>query len=117
MTKGSELVNNLINRGIKVNIINIGVMDNTSSSKLIRNIFFSFAEFERDMIVERTQEGKSIAKTKKGFKEGRPKVYTKKQLDNAIKMLRTSSYTEVVEATTISKSTLIREMRKRGLSK
>jgi DNA invertase Pin-like site-specific DNA recombinase len=67
----------------------------------------------RDMIVERSQEGKAIAKTKKGFREGRPKVYTKKQLDNAIKMLRTSSYTEVVEVTTISKSTLIREMRKR----
>ncbi|MCB2294538.1 hypothetical protein LGK95_13570 [Clostridium algoriphilum] len=31
-------------------------------------------------------------------------------------MLRTSSYTEVVEVTTISKSTLIREMRKRGCS-
>ena len=117
MTKGTELVNNLINRGIKVNIINIGVMDNTPSSKLIRNIFFSFAEFERDMIVERTQEGKAMAKTKKGFTEGRPKVYNKKQLDNAIKMLRTSSYTEVVEVTTISKSTLIREMRKRGLNK
>jgi|GEM_PF-6490729 len=78
MTKGSELVNNLIKRGI---------MDNTPSSKVIRNIFFSFAEFERDMIVERTQEGKVIAKTKKGFKEVRPKVYTKKQLDIAIKML------------------------------
>ena len=117
ITKGSELVNNLINRGIKVNIINIGIMDNTPSSKLIRNIFFNFTEFERDMIVERTQEGKAIAKTKKGFKEGRPKVYTKKQLDNAIKMLRTSSYTEVVGVTTISKSTLIREMRKRGLNK
>jgi len=55
--------------------------------------------------------------TKKGFIEGRPKVYTKKQLDNAIKMLITSSYTEVVEVTTISKITLIREMRKRGLNK
>jgi len=69
-----RLVNNLLNREIKVNIINIGIMDNTSSSNLIRNIFFSFAEFERDMIVERTQEGKAIAKTKKRFKEGRPKV-------------------------------------------
>ena len=73
MTQGSELVNKLIEKGIKVNILNIGIMDNTPSSKLIRNIFFSFAEFERDMIVERTQEGKAIAKNKEGFKEGRPK--------------------------------------------
>ncbi|MCB2296142.1 recombinase family protein, partial [Clostridium algoriphilum] len=117
MSQGSELVNKLINRGIKVNILNIGVMDDTPSSKLIRNIFFSFAEFEKDMIIERTQEGKSIAKTKEGYREGRPKLYNKKQLDNAIKMLKTNSYTEVVDVTNISKSTLIREMRKRGLSK
>ena len=39
MTQGSELVNELINKGIKVNILNIGMMDNTPASKLIRNIF------------------------------------------------------------------------------
>lgn len=113
MTQGSELVNELIDKGIRVNILNIGIMDNTPSSKLIRNIFFSFAEFERDMIVERTQEGKSIAKTKEGFKEGRPKKYTEKQLDNALSMLTVNggdkSYNEVEELLGISKSTLIRE--------
>ena len=87
MMQGSELVTELLEKGIKVNILNIGVMDNTPASKLIRNIFFSFAEFERDMIIERTQEGKAIAKLKPGFKEGRPKKYTKEQLDNALSML------------------------------
>lgn len=117
MTQGSELVNELIKRGIKVNILNIGMMDNTPASKLIRNIFFSFAEFERDMIVERTQEGKAVAKTKEGFKEGRPKAYTPKQLDNALSMLTVNggkhSYKEVAELLGISKSTLIRENNKR----
>ena len=117
MTQGSELVNQLIDKGIRVNILNIGIMDNTPSSKLIRNIFFSFAEFERDMIVERTQEGKAIAKTKEGFKEGRPKKYTTKQLDNALSMLTVNggdrSYSEVSELLGISKSTLIRENNKR----
>lgn len=116
MTQGSELVTKLISKGIKVNILNIGIMDNTPSSKLIRNIFFSFAEFERDMIVERTQEGKAIAKTKKDFTEGRPKKYTQKQLDNAIDMLDGNSYTEVSEITGMSKSTLIREVRNRKAS-
>ena len=106
MSQGSELVNELIEKGIKVNILNIGVMDNTPSSKLIRNIFFSFAEFERDMIVERTQEGKAIAKQKEGFKEGRPQKYTDKQLSHALSLL------SVVEITGISKSTLIRENNK-----
>lgn len=117
MTQGSQLVNELIEKDIKVNILNIGTMDNTPSSKLIRNIFFSFAEFERDMIVERTQEGKAIAKQKEGFKEGRPKKYTDKQLDNALSMLTINggdrSYNEVAELLGISKSTLIRENNKR----
>ncbi|MDO5040086.1 recombinase family protein [Clostridium sp.] len=117
ITQGSELVNQLINKGIKVNILNIGIMDNTPASKLIRNIFLSFAEFERDMIVERTQEGKAIAKTKEGFKEGRPKKYTDKQLDNALSMLTVKrgdkSKTELAELLGISKSTIIRENKKR----
>lgn len=113
MTQGSELINELLEQGVKVNILNIGIMDNTPSSKLIRNIFFSFAEFERDMIVERTQEGKAIAKTKAGFTEGRPKKYTDSQLNHAIQLLENHSYKEVVEMTKISKSTLIREVKKR----
>lgn len=116
MTQGSELVNELIEKGIRVNILNVGVMDNTPASKLIRNIFFSFAEFERDMIVERTQEGKAIAKQKEGFKEGRPQKYTQKQLSHALSLLTVhggdKSYNEVAEITGISKSTLIREQRK-----
>lgn len=116
MSQGSELVNELIEKGIKVNILNIGVMDNTPSSKLIRNIFFSFAEFERDMIIERTQEGKAIAKQREGFKEGRPQKYTDKQLNHALSLLTVNggekSYNEVVEITGISKSTLIRENNK-----
>ena len=117
MMQGSELVTELLEKGIKVNILNIGVMDNTPASKLIRNIFFSFAEFERDMIIERTQEGKAIAKLKPGFKEGRPKKYTKEQLDNALSMLTVCggsySYKEVERILNISVSTLIREFKRR----
>lgn len=61
-SQGIELVKKPISKGVKVHILNMGLMDNTPASKLIRNIFFAFAEFERDMIVERTQEGKAIAK-------------------------------------------------------
>ena len=112
MMQGSELVNDLIYRGIRVNILNVGIMDNTPSSKLIRNIFFAFAEFERDMIVERTQEGKQIARQKDDFQEGRPKKYSRKQIDHALQLLINNSYHQVEEMTGISKSTLIREKRK-----
>ena len=120
MSQGCELVNDLINKGIKVYILNIGIMDNTPSSKLIRNIFFAFAEFERDMIVERTQEGKNIARENGKRVDGRPKKYTKAQLDNALGMLTCNggdkSYNQVAELLGISKSTLIREQRKRKSS-
>ena len=114
MTQGSELVTDLIEKGIKVNILNIGMMDNTPSSKLIRYKFFSFAEFERDMIVERTQEGKTIAKQNPDFKEGRPKKYSKKQIEHALELLENHSYQQVEDLTGISKSTLIRAKRDRG---
>ena len=112
MSQGSELVSDLIERGIKVYILNIGVMDNTPSSKLIRNVFFAFAEFERDMIVERTQEGKAIAKQNPDFTEGRPKKFNQKQVDHALELLKSHSYKEVSQLTGVSKSTLIRAKRK-----
>jgi DNA invertase Pin-like site-specific DNA recombinase len=68
----------------------------------------AFAEFERDMIVERTQEGKAIAKQHDDFKEGRPRKYGRKQIEHALSLLETHSYTEVERMTGISKSTLIR---------
>lgn len=117
MTQGSELVSDLIEKGIKVYILNIGVMDNTPSSKLIRNVFFAFAEFERDMIVERTMEGKAIAKQNPDFREGRPKKYSRKQIEHALELLNSNSYKQVEDMTGISKSTLIRAKKKRGEQK
>lgn len=114
MTQGSELVSDLIEKGIKVYILNIGVMDNTPSSKLIRNVFFAFAEFERDMIVERTMEGKAIAKQNPDFREGRPQKYSRKQIEHALELLDSNSYKQVEDMTGISKSTLIRAKKKRG---
>ena len=71
--QGSQLIESLIEEGITVHVLNIGIMDNTPTGKLIRNIMLSFAEFERDMIVERTQEGKAIAREKGIRVDGRPK--------------------------------------------
>lgn len=71
--QGSQMIEELISKGVAVHVLNIGLMDNTPTGKLIRNIMLSFAEFERDMIVERTQEGKAIAREKGIRVDGRPK--------------------------------------------
>lgn len=107
MSQGSELVSELIDKGIRVYILNIGVLDDTLASKLIRNVFFALAEFERDMIGERTSEWKAIAKQNPDFKEGRPKKYSKKQVEHAIGLLGNHSYKQVEDLTGISKSTLM----------
>lgn len=112
MLQGSELVNDLINKGIRVHVLNIGIMDNTPASNLIRNIFLAFAQFERDMIVERTLEGKAIAKESPNYKEGRPKKFTKQQIEHALELLESHSYTQVEQMSGISKSTLIRAKKK-----
>ena len=96
--------------GVNAHIVS---MCNDSVSTLIRNILLSFAQFERDMIVERTQAGKAIARTKAGFKEGRPAIKADK-INNALDLLDNGkTYKEVVSITGISKSTLIRAMNKR----
>ncbi len=69
--QGAELIDDLLEKGVIVNVLNLGIMDNSSTGKLIRHIFFAFAQFERDMIVERTSEGKEIARLRDDYKEGR----------------------------------------------
>jgi DNA invertase Pin-like site-specific DNA recombinase len=103
-----RLIKSLFEKGIKVHVLNMGLVENTSTGRLIFNILSAFAEFERDMIVERTQEGKAIAKQNEDFREGRPNKYSKKQIEHALGLLQTHSYKMVEEMTGISKSTLIR---------
>ena len=70
--QGCNLVEELLARGVILNVLNMGVMDNSSTGKLIRTIFFAFAEFDRDMIVERLSEGKEMSKAlNPDYKEGR----------------------------------------------
>ena len=69
---GADLIQELVNRGVRVNILNMGIADNTSTGKLLLNIMFAFAEYEADMIAERTSEGKAEKKaTDPHYKEGR----------------------------------------------
>ena len=110
----SELITELIDKGITVQVLNVGILDNSSVSTLFRNMLLSFAQFERDMIVERTQEGRAVARQKEGYREGRKKKFTEKQLDHAMNLLAENSYTEVAAITGISKSTLIREHNRRN---
>ncbi len=95
----------------------MGLVEDTPTGRLVFNVMSAFAEFERDMIVERTQEGKVIAKQREDFREGRPNKFSKKQIAHALGLLETHSYKEVENMTGISKSTLIRAKKKQEVAK
>lgn len=118
-TEGLKYIEQLREKGVSIHILNMGLIEDNPMGKLIVTNLLAFAEFERNMIIERTQTGKAISRTKAGFKEGRPKKYTDKQLDNALSMLSINggnySYNEVKELLDISKSTLIRENNRRKI--
>ena len=111
--EGINLINDLMKKCIKVHILNIGLLDNTPTGKLIANIMLAFAQFERDMIIERTQAGKAIAKQKADFVDGRPRIPAS-QTDHALELLEEGlSYKQVARKTGISISTLARRVREK----
>ena len=109
---GYALINDLLQRGISVHILNMGLIDNTPTGRLITNILLAFVEYERDMIIERTQAGKEIARSQNGFRDGRPPIDQKKK-DFAADLIlnQHKTYKEVAELTGLSKSTLTRAVR------
>ncbi len=111
VTECIDVIRKLFEKSVKVHVLNVGLLEKTSMGNFFLTTLLAVAELERNMIIERTQAGKEIARTKDGFKDGRPAKYTQGQLDHAMELLKTHSYTEVERMTTISKSTLIRQKR------
>ena len=72
--EGLEVVEDLMNRGVKVHILNMGLIEDTPMGRVILTVMLAFAQFERDSIVERTQAGKALAKEKEDYREGRPRT-------------------------------------------
>lgn len=78
--EGSKLVNELISRGITVRVLNMGTLDSSPVGKMLISVMFAMSEFERDMIVQRTQEGLAIARQRPDFKCGRPEKTVEPEL-------------------------------------
>ena len=48
---GIQLIENLNSKGVTIDVLNMGIIDDSPTGKLIRNIMLAFSEFERDMII------------------------------------------------------------------
>lgn len=116
-SEGITLIQNLIQSDVKVDILNIGLIDNSYLGKFYVTVLLAVCELEKNMIVERMQSGKEYCRQNvEGYKEGRPPKYKRQQKIHAMKLIDTG-YTmrQVSEITGMSISTLKRIKSEYGL--
>src|SRR3712207_6822307 len=102
-----EIISRLDTRKIGFKSLTENIDTTTSGGKLIFHIFGALAEFERNLIRERTTAG-LIAARKRGIKGGRPKSLTEKKIEIA-RMLyadQSNSVEEICKTLGISRMTL-----------
>ena len=107
-TEGIKVVESLFKRKVSIHILNIGLLEDTPMGRFFLTTMLAVAELERNMIIERTQAGKEIARKNPDFKDGRPRKYSDEELMKAMEMVAKLGYNRSSELTGISKSTLIR---------
>ena len=76
------VVEKLRARGISLQIVNLQVDTNTPAGMLLYTVLSAFAEFERQMLSQRTKEGLAAAH-KRGQRLGRPRKITDDQVEQA----------------------------------
>ena len=113
VSEGTTLAKDLYDKGVTLNILNMGKIENSTIGTLLLNVMLAFSQYEKDMINERCREGRMIARQNPNYKEGRPKKFSREQIKLGLALLNEGkTYKEVELMTGISKSTLIRAKRK-----
>lgn len=102
-----EMVTLLESKGIGLKSLQEAIDTSSSSGKLIFHIFGALAEFERNLIRERTQAGLQAARAR-GRKGGRPKALNKDKQALAVKLYDEKKHTvdQICEIMGVSKPTL-----------
>lgn len=104
-----ETITHLNNRKIGFQSITENIDTTTSGGKLIFHIFGALAEFERDIIRERTKAGLLAARARGRF-GGRPKALNTKKasIAQALYKDKNNSITDICKTLNISRATLYR---------
>jgi DNA invertase Pin-like site-specific DNA recombinase len=107
-----ETITALNNRKIGFKSITESIDTTTSGGKLVFHIFGALAEFERDIIKERTQAGLTAARAR-GRLGGRPKALTSKkaQMAEALYKDKNNTIDEICKTLNISRATLYRNIK------
>lgn len=116
-----NIVKELNEKGVSVKFLKENIEfqegeNNNSLQTLLFNILGSFAQFERDIIVERTGEGRERAK-KQGKHMGRP-AQSKKDIEKALKLydgreVNGLSVNDISKMTGVPRSSIYAELKKR----
>jgi len=103
--------------GVGFKSITEAIDTTTSGGKLVFHMFGALAEFERELIRERTKAGLEAARAR-GRKGGRPKKLDAKRLAQAKALLAdpAQSATEVASMLNVSRATLYRSLRAEEVS-
>jgi DNA invertase Pin-like site-specific DNA recombinase len=98
-----DTVTGLAERGIGFRSLQEAIDTTTPAGKLVFQVFAALAEFERDLVRERTSAGLAAARAR-GRRGGRPSVLTGHKLQVAQEMHASGQYTVAAIATTLGVS-------------
>ena len=109
-----EMVSNLREEGVGFASVSESIDTTTPGGKLFFHVMGALAEFERDLIVERTKAGMDAARSR-GQHLGRPKKLDHAQIEHAREMIdQGKSRNEVARLLRVDPSTLYRHLNKRA---
>lgn len=109
-----ELVENLSTRGIHLRSLTESIDTSSASGRLILSVFGALAEFERSLIIERTQAGLAAARLR-GARIGRPMAMSAGQVEQARTLVGAGHRVgDVARSLGVGRSTLYRVLGETG---
>lgn len=103
----------LFEKNIELHSLDTGILDDDFTWRIFLNGFESAMRLKRKFHAERLEKSRIAAKLEGVPSGGRARKYTVEELNHAMKLLETKSFNQVVKETNISRSTLLRESKRR----
>lgn len=112
-----DIIEQLQKRNISLVSLRDNIDTGSTTGKLVLHIFASLAEFERDLIKERTEEGRREAK-KKGVRFGRPKQPKPERASMCAQLYRNGNSVSAIMRTTgiLSRNTVYKYLQMEGIT-
>lgn len=101
-------------QGVEFRSLTEGIDTTTPSGRLMFHVMGALAEFERDLIVERTKAGLAAARAR-GRKGGRPRIMSTQRITTARQMHEAGqSYQAIADTLGVSRATVVRALSASG---